>query len=227
MLRPAPDKPKKPVNPATLKRAITTFSEYRPHLIGILVLVLASAGLGILSPFFLKALINQGLLQNDLGIITHYSLLTLAATLGATVLGLGFGFLSLWVGQQIMRDLRNRLNEHLQGMALEVLHRHAHRRNPKSRLVSDVGGVQNVLSNTVSDVLIQRGHRSSLHARRDDFDGLAPDVAQRRRCCRSVARSWPLKLAISRAVCAKLRRNSWPILNATTQETLSVSGVLC
>ncbi len=222
MLRPAPDKPKKPIHPQTLKRVITTFSHYRPQIIGIFVLVLASAGLGILSPFFLKALINQGLLKSDFGVISYYSWLTLAATLGATVLGLGFGFLSLWVGQQIMRDLRNRLNEHLQGMSLRFFT--ATRTGEiQSRLVSDVGGVQNVLSNTVSDVLSNVAIVISTLVAMIFMDwrltllsvGMLPLFALLAAKVGDFARGL-----------RKTSQEQLADLNATTQETLSVSGVL-
>ena len=222
MLRPPPEKPKKTVNPATLKRVITTFSAYRPHLIGIFVLVMASAALGILSPFFLKALINQGLLENDLGVITHYSLLTLVATLGSMLLGLGFGFLSLWVGQQIMRDLRNRLNEHLQGMSLRFF-TGTRTGEIQSRLVSDVGGVQNVLSNTVSDVLSNVAVVLSTLVAMIFMDwrltllsvGMLPLFALLAAKVGDFARGL-----------RKTSQEQLADLNATTQETLSVSGVL-
>lgn len=215
-------KSKRTVNPGTLKRVITTFSQYRPQLLGILVLVLASAGLGILSPFYLRSLINEGLLKNDLSVITHYSLLTLAATLGATVLGLGYGFLSLWVGQQIMRDLRNRLNEHLQGMALRFF-TGTRTGEIQSRLVSDVGGVQNVLSNTVSDVLSNVAIVLSTL--------VAMIIMDWRLTLLSVG-MLPLFALLAAKVgdfargLRKTSQEQLADLNATTQETLSVSGVL-
>lgn len=104
-----PNAGRKTVPRTTMRRVLGTFSPYRWHLAGIVLLVLASAALGLLSPFYLRALINDGLLRRDLPVITHYTLLTLLVTLGSTALALGFGYLSLAVGQQIMRDLRNRL----------------------------------------------------------------------------------------------------------------------
>ena len=168
---------KPPIARATLKRVFTTFGAYRPHLFGILILVLASAALGLLSPFYLRTLIDEGLQKSNFSIITHYSLLTLAATLGATILGLGFGFLSLWVGQQIMRDLRNRLNEHLQGMSLRFFTR-TRTGEIQSRLVNDVGGVAKRARQYRRRCFIKHCHRF-VHARRHDLHGLAADAAQR------------------------------------------------
>ncbi len=207
---------------ATLRRVLVTFSDYRPHLIGIAILVLASAGLGLLSPFYLRTLIDEGLLKSNFGLITHYSLLTLAATLGATILGLGFGFLSLWVGQQIMRDLRNRLNEHLQGMSLRFFTR-TRTGEIQSRLVNDVGGVQNVLANTVADVLSNVATVLST---------LVAMIYMDWRLTLLSVGMLPLFAFIAARVgefSRGLRNTSQEQLadlNATMQETLSVSGVL-
>jgi len=100
----------------------------------------------------LRSLINDGLVPKNLGVVTHYTILTLLATIGATALALGYGWLSLLVGQHLMRDLRNRLNDHLQGMSLRFW-TGTRTGEVQSRLISDVGGVQNVLSDTAASVL--------------------------------------------------------------------------
>ncbi len=144
--------PSKPASRATLGRVVTLFAEHKLQLLGIFFLVLGSALLGLSAPFYLRSLINEGLVKRNLSIVSHYTLLTLAVTIGSAVLGLGYGYLSLLVGQQLMRDLRNRLNDHLQGMSLRFWTR-TRTGEVQSRLVSDVGGVQNVLSDTAANVL--------------------------------------------------------------------------
>ncbi len=148
----SPSNSKRKPTRATVRRVVALFDTYKVHIVGIVVLVLASAGIGLLPPFYLQTLINEGLVKRNLDIITHYTLLTLAATLGTTVLSLGYGYLSLLVGQHLMRDLRNRLNDHLQGMSLRFWTR-TRTGEVQSRLISDVGGVQNVLSDTAASVL--------------------------------------------------------------------------
>src|SRR5688572_29902975 len=110
--------PKKPINKATVRRVLASFQPYRKEVILTAVLVLLSAGLGLLSPFFLKLIINDGLLKNDLQLVAIYSIYTLLATLASSGFGLYFAYLSTLVGQKIMRDLRNQLFHHLQGMSL-------------------------------------------------------------------------------------------------------------
>jgi len=143
---------KKPLKPDTLRRVARTFVPYKATVAAIAVAVLASAALGLFSPFLLRAIINQGLLARDMALVTRDTALTLAATLGATALALLYGYWSVQVGQRIMRDLRNRLYDHLQGMALKFF---ADTRTGEiqSRLANDVGGVQSVLSDTAASVL--------------------------------------------------------------------------
>src|SRR5689334_3951279 len=109
---------RKPIPRATVQRVTRAFKPYRAQLISIALLVLVSAGLSLLSPFYLRVIIDEGLRKSDFGIVTHYSILTLLVTFGSTMLGLGYGYLSMAVGQHIMRDLRNQLFDHLQGMSL-------------------------------------------------------------------------------------------------------------
>lgn len=205
-----------------MRRVVALFGAYKPHLAGIFVLVLASALLGLFAPFYLRSLINDGLVQKNLAVVTHYTLLTLAVTLGATVLSLGYGYLSLLVGQHLMRDLRNQLNSHLQGMSLRFWTQ-TRTGEVQSRLVSDVGGVQNVLSDTAASVLSNVATVLSTLVAMIYMDwrltllsvGILPFFAV-------VA----AKIGdISRGLRAQ-NQKQLADLNATMGETLSVSGVL-
>jgi ATP-binding cassette, subfamily B, bacterial len=138
--------------PGTPKRVLGTFRPYTGNLTGIAAAVLVSAALGLLSPYFLKIIIDRGLQTGDLGIIARYSVYTLLATIGSTGFALLYGYLSVVVGQRIMRDLRARLFTHLQGMSLRFF-TSARTGEIQSRLLSDVGGVQGVLSDTAANVL--------------------------------------------------------------------------
>ncbi|BCM93986.1 putative ABC transporter ATP-binding protein [Abditibacteriota bacterium] len=212
----------KPPSRATLGRVVTLFAEHKLHLFGIFVLVLGSAFVGLLAPFYLQSLINEGLLKRDLSVVSHYTILTLIVTLGATVLALGYGYLSLLVGQHLMRDLRNRLNDHLQGMSLRFWTR-TKTGEVQSRLVSDVGGVQNVLSDTASNVLSNVATVLSTLVAMIYMDwrltllsvGILPFFAFVASRVGELSRGLRLK-----------NQQQLAALNATMGETLSVSGIL-
>ena len=213
---------KKPLKPDTLRRVARTFVPYKATVAAIAVTVLASAALGLFSPFLLRAIINQGLLARDMALVTRDTALTLAATLGATALALLYGYWSVQVGQRIMRDLRNRLYDHLQGMALKFF---ADTRTGEiqSRLANDVGGVQSVLSDTAASVL------SNVTTVLSTL--VAMIIMDWRLTLLSVG-VLPLFALLGQKVGDYGRgvrgvvQESLADLNATMQETLSVSGVL-
>jgi ATP-binding cassette subfamily B protein len=207
---------------ATMRRVVRTFEPYLWQLVGIALLVLASAGSGLLSPFYLRTLINEGLLKQNLPLITHYTLLTLLVTIGSIVLALGYGYLSMIVGQKIMRDLRDQLYDHLQGMSLRFF-TGTRTGEIQSRLVSDVGGVQNVLSDTVANVLSNVATVLST---------LVAMIFMDWRLTLLGVGVFPLFAALAARVGEYSRvlrgtsQQQLADLNATMQETLSVSGVL-
>jgi ATP-binding cassette subfamily B protein len=214
--------PTRPLKRETLLRVARSFAPYKLQVIGTALAVIASAGLGLLSPFYLRTIVNEGLLGHDIGVVTRYSLYTLAATLGVTTGSLGYGYLSTVVGQRIMRDLRNELYDHLQGMSLRFFTQ-TRTGEIQSRLVSDVGGVQSVVSDTAANVLSNLATVISTLVAMIYLDwrltllsvGVLPAFALLGSRVGSAAR----------AVRGKVQ-SQLADLNATMQETLSVSGVL-
>ena len=144
--------PKKPITKETVRRVVGTFAPYKPRLFWIALAVLIAAALGLLSPFFLRIIVNQGLAAKNLGVVTNFTLYSLLALFCATGLSLGYSYLSTVVGQRIMRDLRNQLYDHLQGMSLKFF-TGTRTGEIQSRLANDVGGIQSVVSDTAANVL--------------------------------------------------------------------------
>jgi ATP-binding cassette subfamily B protein len=150
--RGATGKPSKPITRDTVRRVVGTFRPYRVQVVWTALAVLASAFLGLLPPFLLQTIINGGLLAHRLDVVTRCTAFVLLATIGGTGFGLGYGYLSIMVGQNIMRDLRNQLYDHLQGMALSFF-TGTRTGEIQSRLANDVSGVQSVVSDTAANVL--------------------------------------------------------------------------
>ncbi len=213
--------PKK-VDRATVRRVLSLFRPYRTQTTWTVVFVLLSAGIGILTPFFLRIIIDRGLEKYNLAVITKYSVLTLVATLVSTGLSIAFGYLSVIVGQRIMRDLRNNLYEHLQGMSLRFF-TGTRTGEVQSRLVNDVGGIQSVVSDTMANTLSNVATVITAIAAMVYFDWRLTLVSI------SVL---PIFALLAMRVGSKMRdvrgevQTQLANLNATMNETLSVSGVL-
>jgi ATP-binding cassette, subfamily B, bacterial len=121
-----------------------------------------------------------------------------------------------------MRDLRNQLNDHLQGMSLRFFTQ-TRTGEIQSRLVSDVGGIQGVLSETVANLLSNIATVLSTLIAMLYMDwrltllsvGILPLFAL------LAARVGDYMRGLRRKT-----QEQMADLNATMQETLSVSGML-
>lgn len=210
------------LRPDTLKRVTRSFRPYRLQVVGIMLLVLLAAGLSVLTPWFLKVIVDNGLQQQNLPIIVRYTLYTIVATIFSSAAGLGYAYISVVVGQRIMQDLRDELFDHLQGMSLRFFT--ATRTGEiQSRLANDVSGVQTVVSDAAANILFNATTVISMVAAMFYFEwrltlltvGIIPLFAFGGAKIGSYAR---VVRAGSQAQLANL--------NSMMQETLSVSGAL-
>ena len=152
---PAGTAPKK-LDRLTLKRIGRLFLPHKALVIKTLVAMAFGVTLGIVPPYLLKALIDQGITAGNMGVVGEMSILTIVITLVAAGLTLLYGYLSVLVGQEIMCEMRHRLFVHLQGMPLSFF-TGTKTGEIQTRMISDVGGVQNVVSNTFTDALSNLG----------------------------------------------------------------------
>lgn len=208
------------------RRIAELFVPYRVALIFIIVLVITSAALGILPPLLTQRVFDDGLFPPtgppNMPVLTWLVIAMIAAFVVSSLIGIVQTRITAGVGNRVMGDLRVRLFTHLQSMELGFFTR-TKTGVIQSRLQNDVGGVANVLSNTVSSVI---GNTVTV---------LAAFVAM-------VLLSWQLtlvalvllpvlvagqrKVGQIRAKIAGKTQESLSEMSAITQEALSVSGVL-
>lgn len=115
-----------------------------------MIAVLVGVVLGLLPPYFLQIVIDFGLQERNMDIVARYSAFTLIAVLAGAGVTLLYGYMSVIIGQKIMVDLRQSLYTHLQSMSLRFF-TNSRTGDIQTRLISDVGGVQTVVSNTLTD----------------------------------------------------------------------------
>jgi len=207
---------------ALLKRILSLFAPHKREVILTLLVVLVAVVMGIVPAYLVQGLIDKGIQGKDLGVVALYSVLTLLVVLAAAGLTLLYGYWSVVIGQKIMCDLRKNLYEHLQQMSLRFFT--ATRTGEiQTRLISDVGGVQNVVSNTITDQL------SNLAIVFSTLIAMA--IMDWRLTLLSVAMV-PLFMVIGKGVGEYARKVRTGVqeqtseLNSMMQETLSVSGIL-
>ncbi|MGW9020287.1 ABC transporter ATP-binding protein [Leucobacter chromiiresistens] len=216
-----------PAVPGLGRRIAALFRPYRAQLVVIVALVLVSAALAILPPLLTQRIFDDGLFPLDGG-GPHLTVLAwlVGAMIAVFVISSGLGIVQTLftarVGNRVMGDLRVRLFSHLQSMELGFFTR-TKTGVIQSRLQNDVGGVANVLTNTVSNII---GNTVTV---------VAAIVAM-------LLLSWQLTLIAVvvmpvlviaqrrvgqiRAKIAGRTQESLSEMSAITQEALSISGVL-
>lgn len=145
-------KANKKIDKQNLRKVIALFYPHKKEVCIMLMTVLGGVLMGLLPPFFLKIIIDQGLQQNNLMLTSLYSMLTIITTLLASTVTLLYGYQSVKIGQKIMCEMRYALFTHLMKMSLRFFTR-TKTGEIQTRLISDMEGVQNVICNTLVDAL--------------------------------------------------------------------------
>ena len=207
-------------------RIIDSFRPYwfRVSVVGLLILV--TAGLGVVNPVLIRVVFDSALFPENGGSDLNLLWILAGVMAGTTIVSGGLGivqtFLTNQVGQRVMRDLRDTLYRHLQSLSLGFF-TDTRTGEIQSRVSNDVGGIQTVVTSTVSNVLS------------NGVIFLSTLIAM------SVL-SWQLTLvavgtvplfAVLTRIVGKRRRavtaeaqESTAEMMAITQETLSISGVM-
>lgn len=151
---PAVDRYGAPVRPdrGELRRIAALFRPYRARLATVLGLITVSAGLGMVSPFLLREILDQAIPEADTTLLTWLvvGMVVIAIVTGA--LGVAQTWLSNVVGQRVMHDLRAAVYRHLQRLSLAFFTR-TRTGEVQSRIANDIGGVQNVVTNTATSLV--------------------------------------------------------------------------
>lgn len=212
-------------NRGTVRRAAASFRPYTWQVVGVVLLILVTAGLGVVNPLLIRSVFDDALFASggiDMRMLWILSGIMTAATVVSGGLGILQTYLTNEVGQRVMRDLRDRLYSHLQRQSLGFF-TGTRTGEIQSRIANDVGGVQNVVTNTLSSVLSNTVIFISTLA--------AMLLLSWELTVVSVI-AIPVFVVISRFVGERRRRvteqsqEAAAEVTAITQETLSISGIM-
>ncbi len=134
------------------RRIAGLFGPYRRRLGTVLGLILVSAGLAAVSPFLLRAVLDDAIPQRDTTLLALLvgGMIAIAVVTGA--LGVAQTWLSNTVGQRVMHDLRAAVYRHLQRLSLAFFTR-TRTGELQSRIANDIGGIQNVVTSTATSIV--------------------------------------------------------------------------
>src|SRR5213593_1495620 len=148
---PPPERPADPaLRRANLRRIGHLFAPYKLRLGSVLLLIVLSAGLGVVPAFLLKHVL-EAIGRNDTRSLAFNAGGMIAIAIVTGALGVIQTLLSNQVGQRVMHDLRAAVFRHLQRLSLAFFTR-TRTGEVQSRISNDIGGVQNVVTNTATSI---------------------------------------------------------------------------
>src|SRR4051795_13001989 len=146
-----PERPSDPaVRQANLRRITRLFVPYKLRLAAVLGLIVFAAALGVVPAFLLRDLLTA-IGDSDSTRISYLAAGMIAIAVVTGALGVIQTLLSNQVGQRVMYDLRAAVFRHLQRLSLAFFTR-TRTGEFQSRISNDIGGVQNVVTNTATSI---------------------------------------------------------------------------
>jgi ATP-binding cassette, subfamily B, bacterial len=141
-----------PSTPVSLRRISKLFAPYKARLSGLLVLIFLAAGLGVISPFLLREIINTAYPKHDTTLLAELVGGMIALSILTSVIGVAQTWISNQVGQRVMHDLRAAVYAHLQRMSLAFF-THTRTGEVQSRIANDIGGIDSVVTSTATSIV--------------------------------------------------------------------------
>src|ERR1700722_9512778 len=136
-------------------RIVPLFRPYRAQVAFVIVLIVVTSSIGIINPLLIQAVFNKALFVPG-GPRLHLLYVLVGFMALVPVVNGAIGILQTYqttrVGQQVMRDLRNRLYSHLETLPLSFF-TNTKTGEIQSRLQNDVGGFETVVTSTASTIL--------------------------------------------------------------------------
>jgi ATP-binding cassette subfamily B protein len=207
------------------RRIVALFRPYRARIALVFAVIVVSSGLSVVGALLIKVVFDKGLFPPggpNLTLLVELVAALIAIPIITGLLNIVQTYYTNWVGNRVLRDLRDRLFGHLERMSLAFF-TGTRTGEVQSRLANDVGGVQTTITNTastvVSNVVVVGSTVVAMLILSPTLTALSVAVV-------------PVFVLLSNRV-GRTRRSarretqvSLAEMSAITQETLSVSGIL-
>ncbi len=137
-----------------LRKLLPYLRPYRWHIAGTLVLMVLLSGAGLASPALAQIAIDDGISNGDKQVLVVAVALLVGAGLVGWLAGYGQTYLSSWVGERVLLDLRTDLFAHLTRLSIGY-----HERIPTgvtvSRLTSDIEALRQLVTDGITTLVVQ------------------------------------------------------------------------
>ncbi len=206
----------------TLKRVARAFSPYKIQIVIVLFAIILTTVLGLVNPFMIQFIFDDAIGKHNEKLLIILVSIMIIMPIITGLIGVGQTYLNNVIGQQVMRDFRNKLHEHLQSMSLRFF-TSTRTGEIQSRLSNDVGGVQAVVTNTATSIV---SNFSTVISTVIAMIFISPLLTLISLGLLPVFLWITYKIGNVRRTTSKETQESMALLTAMMQETLSVSGIL-
>jgi ATP-binding cassette subfamily B protein len=134
---------------ALMRRLLGYLRPYRWYVLGGIALSISVSAMEAVRPYFTKIAVDRDIAAGDAEGLLHTALLFFAVLLGRGLLQYANAYLTQWIGQQTIFDLRMQVFEHVQRLGLRFFDR-----NPIGRLITRVTNDIEVLNEMFSSGVV-------------------------------------------------------------------------
>jgi ATP-binding cassette subfamily B protein len=206
----------------TVGRVVQAFKPYKLQVVFVVFAILLTTCLGLINPLMIARIFDDAIGKRDLQKLVIYVSIMLVTPVVTGLIGVWQTYLNNVIGQNVMRDFRNKLYTHLQSMSLRFF-TGTRTGEIQSRLSNDVNGVEGVVTNTASGIV---SNVSTVISTIIAMLILSPLLTLISLCMLPFFIWITVKVGDARRKTSKETQKSMAALTAMMQETLSVSGIL-
>lgn len=136
----------------TLRRVAQSFAPYKFQVALVLLAIIFTTVLGLVNPFMISLIFDEAIDKRDARLLIIFVGIMFVVPVVTGLIGVGQTYQNNLIGQNVMRDFRNRLYQHMQSMSLRFF-TSTRTGEIQSRLSNDVNGVQGVVTNTATSIV--------------------------------------------------------------------------
>ncbi|MFM9946718.1 MAG: ABC transporter ATP-binding protein [Saprospiraceae bacterium] len=142
----------KKVNLSLLGRLFQLVAPYRFVFIVAAILTVTLAPLSILRPYLIQQMVDDYVFKGDPTGLTRIAIIVFALLLVETVFRYGFSYVTSWLGQSVIRDLRVRIFRHITSLRLSYFDR-TPVGTSTTRTINDIETINSVFSEGVMTII--------------------------------------------------------------------------
>ncbi|MFC4912962.1 ABC transporter ATP-binding protein [Actinomadura gamaensis] len=204
----------------SFRRIAVLFVPYRRRLALLLLLILSSSLVALISPFLLRQILDKAIPDGRPGLLTALAAAMLLCAGVNTAASVIQAYLSVAIGQRVMRDLRNAVYARLQRMSLAFFSR-TRTGDVQSRIANDIGGMGVTVTSVASTVV---GNLTTMFATITAMVILSWRLALASLLLLPVFAVISKRVGRERRSIAKDRQEQLAHMSTMIEESLSVSG---